>query len=673
MADENFWEGFQASLEEEPDVNYNTVSTDVLSAFGISYINEKGGYLKNVDIKRADALSVLKASLLEEYANEGSSLIEMCINEDGEAYFYEVGNSNSNIRPYYSIPASSYVKPNASVLVTGGKPKQERITLSTGWYPLIGPNGTYTIHDTTKLNSSCYAVDFSTHATITYEDPVRHKPSPNWNDGVEDIFELETPFDRFLGYTWRITPPSDLVTNTTKIYKQSQSTIPVLVSHSEDDVIYKIGMLGNYPNLGIPRKRAMRTELGDNIQDCTVFEDTDFYCSDTTVPINIAMKEGLTYDTLRGDMQVSKVLGVQGVFVIGTPLKNCYGIAKEGMLKSDNIEENTNLFIAAYSTHTAVFKLNESIDYALLYDRNLGSSDSSDPGIPCIQFANNLQYYDNAKIGTGVQFYINTEDYYLSSLFNGYIGYGSILASEHRGGILVESVWAQLILDTPCFVIVDPRGNANKIAAELVVEVLPLILRDLPSPIAYNGTLVDQSDGISDNNPTTLQSFKDTALENVYNSMGSSRTLSLNFASLDEDATVRLSQKLHDLLLDDTGNIYTHTCPPTDSPQLGDKCINGGIVNSIEYAYTDQGSYLITVIEGPEFFGDFAGIDGDIYYKRTEEVSVQGTIIQDLGNHVDYVVHVDGIGPLKCINACATVLAKRDRVSVTIHNNAVES
>ena len=83
---------------------------------------------------------------------------------------------------------------------------------------------------------------------------------------------------------------------------------------------------------------------------------------------------------------------------------------------------------------------------------------------------------------------------------------------------------------------------------------------------------------------------------------------------------------------------------------------------------------MITVVEGPECFGDFAGIDGDIYYKKTDEsLSTQGTVIQDLGNHVQYVVHIDGMGPIQCINASANVISVRDRVSVTIHNNAVES
>jgi len=669
-----FWEGFQ-SLEEDIEASYeNTVAKDVLDVFGIETVNSMGGVLKNVDIKRADALSVLKASLLEMYAESNSSrLIEMCINEDGKALFYEVGTDTANIHPYYSIPASNYIRPKVGVLVTGGKPKQQRIVPSTGWYSLIGTStATYSIFDTSRINTLCYAADFSTHAVITYRDPVRHKPNPNWNDGIEDVFELESPFDRFIGFTWRITPPEDLVTSTTKIYKQSQSSVPILISHTHGSSVYTIGSTGNFPNLGIPKKRTPKVYSDGQIDDCRVYEGGENYCSSSTVPINIPMIEGFTYDTLRGT-RVSKFLGVQGVFIIGIPLNRCHGLAKPEMQLSENNAENTALFISSYSTITSVFRLNESIDYTLLYSSDLNSDPTND-GVPCIQFANNLRYNDHATIGTGVPFYIATDDRDLFDLFKNNVGVGSVLAAENNGGILVEAIYAQVTLDTPSFVVVDPRGNADKIANGLTVEILPLIFRDEPPPIAFNGKLIDQTDGIIDNDPTTRQSIQETEIERVYNDMGSGRTLSLNFTSLDEAGTIRLSQKLHDLLEDDGGVVYTYTCPPTDRPKLGQKGLNGGVINSIEYSYTDQGTYLITVVEGPECFGDFAGIDGDIYYKKTDEsLSTQGTVIQDLGNHVQYVVHIDGMGPIQCINASANVISVRDRVSVTIHNNAVES
>ncbi len=253
------------------------------------------------------------------------------------------------------------------------------------------------------------------------------------------------------------------------------------------------------------------------------------------------------------------------------------------------------------------------------------------------------------------------------------VGKGSILPLENRSGILIDQLWAQVSLDTSCFIVNDSAGNAKKIAEGLKVEVLGIALHDAPAPIAMNGILIDQEAGLLDNDPTTTQDLEDTPMEVAYAEMSSGRTMSLNFASLDETKTKTLSKKLYDLLREDTGKVYTHTCGPTETPEIGDRGPNGGIINTIEYAYTDQGTYLINVTEGPKNFGDFAGIDGGMYYKQTEEVTTKGTVIQDKGNHVDYKIRVDGYGDITAINGCAEVIAVRDRVSITMHNNAVES
>jgi len=676
MVDDNlFWESFQ-KVEPEPDVSSgNLVALDILEAFGIHYENIGGGYLKNVDIKRADALSVLKSALLESYAeNDSSKLTEIHINADGKADFYEVGSKSSNLHPYYTIPSANYVKPKVSVMVTGGKPKQERIVPSTGWYPLIAPdNPDCTYHDATRLNSSCFANGFSTHAVITYRDPFRHNPNSSWNDGVKDLFELDPEgFDRFIGLSWRITPPTNLVTPYTKIYKQTQSSVPVMISGDK----YTLGQSSDFPNLGQLKRRANRSYNDPTISDCKQYEDGENYCSASTVEVPITLKEGFSYETIRNGQKISKFLGVQGLFVVGIVLSNCMGIAKPGKQKLENNEENTALFVSSLKPLTSVSKLTEGTHYTILYPQSLTTTDPMDFPKPCIQFANNLRINDNAKIGTAVPFYIQSQCATLCTLLNAnatYESVASILPLENGCGLLVIQVWAQVNLDTPSFLIIDPSGKAHLIAAELRVEVLPLILRDTPSPIAINGKLINQSEGIVDNDPTKQQDLRHTEMEKAYDEMGSGRTLSLSLASLDEDQTVRLSRKLYNLLAEDTGAMFTHTCPPTDDPVLGSTGPRGGIINVIEYSYTDQGSYLITVTEGPQSFGDFSGIDGGIYYKRNEEVSAQGTVVQDAGNHVSYLVHVDGIGAMPCINACGAVITVRDRVSITIHNNAVES
>lgn len=666
MADEALsWPNFQI-LQDMPEVSEkSSVAEDILTTFGIPYSGSGGGSLNNVDIKRADALSSLKTSLLEEYAKEDpSGLIEIRINEDGEAEFYEVGENNADMDPYYTINSNNYVRPNVGVSVTGAKPKQERIVFEN-WYQLIGPDSTNsTIHDTTKLNSSCLLSNFTTHATVTYNDPFRNSPNSSWNNGMSDIFELETPFDRFIGFSWRITPPSDLVTPFTKIYQQSQSSIPVLLT----DPAAKIGS-ETHPDIGTLVKRKIITYADPSLADCATFDTDVMNCSSSSIHLKLEMIEGLTYESVRGTT-ISKFLGVQGVFVVGIPLISCWGVPMDDAAAvADNNTENTVLCVFSKNLYRNIIKLHESIHYAVLYNKE----DATFENLPCFQFVNNLRYNDYAVAGTAVSFYI---DYLSTDLLNLFQGndpaVGTILPLENNNGVLVEQVWAQIALDSPCFIVFDPTGRATEIAQRLKVEILGLVIRDLPSPIAINGELIDQISGIVDNDPTTVQDLQETPMEQALLQMSSGRTLSLTLASLNEDQTATLSRKLYDLLLEDTGEVYTHTCPPTDEPKVGDRGVRGGIVNVIEYSYTDQGSYLINVTEGPEYFGDFSGIDGGIYYKQTEEVSTKGTIIQDLGNHVQYLVHVDGIGPILCINGCANVLAVRDRVSITIHNNAVE-
>ena len=218
----------------------------------------------------------------------------------------------------------------------------------------------------------------------------------------------------------------------------------------------------------------------------------------------------------------------------------------------------------------------------------------------------------------------------------------------------------------------DPTGKAVDIAEKLEVSVSPIILEQEPPPIALNGIIVDQEDGMKDNDPTTTQNFEDTSLEKALNKM-KGRSLNVNLSSLDEEETKSLSKYLYNMLKKASGINYTHTCSPNSKPKIGDKGPNGGIINNITYNYSDSGSYLITVVEGDEFSGDFSGINSGIYKRQTEEINAVGTIIQSAGDHINFKVKVDGVGDIWAINSYPGVLEIKDKVNVTIHNNAVET
>ena len=159
LLSDDIWPGFQTIDPPENEEDGDSVAEDVLAAFGIPLDGEGGGPLLGVDIKRGDAFSILKSSLLEVFATKDNSLLqEVRINPEGVAEFYQVGERSSYLSPYYTIPAKNNIKnpEKVSVMVTGKKPKQTRQIYE--WYPLIGgttPVDQYTIYDTTKLSTAC--------------------------------------------------------------------------------------------------------------------------------------------------------------------------------------------------------------------------------------------------------------------------------------------------------------------------------------------------------------------------------------------------------------------------------------------------------------------------------------------------------------------------------------
>jgi hypothetical protein len=66
-------------------------------------------------------------------------------------------------------------------------------------------------------------------------------------------------------------------------------------------------------------------------------------------------------------------------------------------------------------------------------------------------------------------------------------------------------------------------------------------------------------------------------------------------------------------------------------------------------------------------------IEGGPSPMRSEDISAVGTIIQDMGNHVNFKVRMDGFGERIAVNLSRHILRVGDKVSCTVHNNPVES
>jgi hypothetical protein len=676
------WPNFQLPPEDNPiGESADPIIPEVAKTFGIPMASSSvdSGALQNIDLKRVPPIDVMRASLLEVLAKTGN-LYEYTINENGELLIYRVGGSSSNIDVYYTVRSSGYIPKDVNVMVTGGKKPDKRITKK--FFAIIGKDAdgsNYTKWDTTALTSNCRAAGFSSSCTITYKDPLMTTGATSYKDGIDNVFELANVFQSIVGWAWNVEIDKTQINSMVNIVHQSQSSVPVCVAGKDFD--FTTTSPKDFPDIGVPRKRKYVSTSGNQL-NCVEFEDDPEGAESgkpISVDLNKLMKEDLLYKSVRGDL-INKFMGLNQVYVVAIPLAICRGLPKPPLNGKENSPSNTVVFISAPDVVNNIYNLKAGIHYIEQYKGNAIANEDASTFL--LQFASNTLPNDYGTYGTGVPFYVDKYSSDLIALVGasqsdggvGYVSKGSLLPINNDGqGLLIKQVWLQVDLDTPCFVINDPRGYAMKIADTLKVSISPIIIESLPPTIAMNGKIIKQDDGFKDNDPTTIQNFEETEMELANNNM-KGRTLSLSLASLVEDREVAdLSKYLWNILKEDNGINYTHTCSPTSNPKLGDRGPNGYIINTITYSYTDNGSYLITVVEGSKSYGDFAGLSGGIFHKQVEEVNAIGTIVQHVGNHIDYKVAVDGYGTVAAINCYPGVLDIKDRVNVVIHNNAVEA
>ena len=119
-----------------------------------------------------------------------------------------------------------------------------------------------------------------------------------------------------------------------------------------------------------------------------------------------------------------------------------------------------------------------------------------------------------------------------------------------------------------------------------------------------------------------------------------------------------------------TETIYT--CGPGCNPQLGGVGNSNGVVNSIRYSYSDQGSYTVSVTEGPYLVGGLSPVDGGPTAKMTEDMSATGTVIDSVGDNMTFKVRIDGFADRWAISMTHDIIRVGDKVQVTVHNCPIE-
>ena len=638
-----FWDSFgQSSYQEVEDNSTGSLAAQVLAHYGISCANSNvGGSLAGLDIKHMDAMQVIKVSLLQ-YSLNQSGPYEMYsdyTSTSPRVEFREVGASATGggiTDVYFRVQSATFQDRCAGVLVYGRKPLAQRSEGS--WESVLTGSE---IYDVTKMLTNCNKESFSSHAVIVYRDP--HLNS-SYNNNIDNLYNITSPYESIVGYGVKFDTGTDdpFVTVT----HSKSASVPVLVGTS-------LGTLYRRPVVEAPP--------GEDA--CYTDKSTA-----TKGGIEIPIDKFLRFDY--GDYTQDSFIKVSKIFVSGKKMETCEGrpVNEAAMVAYRNNEENapSEIWVAMSDTESKLIELNEGVHYVINYEEN----------VPKVVFANGAKQHDGSKYGDGAIYNVYGTCGYAQKKNNGQPMLkqeGTILPMA-GSGVLVEQIWALVDLDTPSINVVDPSGNAKEIAEDVEYALMPIIITDEPPPVAFNGQLITQSDGIADNDPTTLQgSFTNTAMEQVLKKMDAGGGINLSMSFLSGSECAGLSSTLYNYINGDNGTQTVYTCGPNCNPKLGAPA-TGGVINAISYQYTDSNSYIVSVTVSSKLIMDnnLVGISGGPYLKKTETVSARGTVISDLGNHVHYKVRVDGVGEQTAVNCQSEVLRVGDKVTCTLHNNPVE-
>lgn len=652
----DFWEAFGDSSElvEVTCKGPENLAKDVFDVFGIPCKGTVGGQLPNLDIKRMDAMQVVKLSLLEESANTGR-IYEPIMNSEGDVEFVEIGGSSglSGGDIYYELQTSTYREYCGGVMINGAKPMATRKPVE--WHPIWGNGDSKRIYDTGIMISNCIQGDFNQKATITYNNP--HLDS-SYEDGIDNMYEIgkDNPYDSIIGWA-------------TYLYWDGWESSPDTVVKMSDTstVLLRIENL----NLGrLEQRPSFPTHV--NLENAACMENAMADIGEDSDGVEVVLPEDFRYETIRGT-KVDKFIGVEAVYIIGIEIDD---MRSEPLTNADAIiplplEGSYKVIASISKTHRQVCRLSVGAHYVVAY-KDMGRAGEKQP---FIVFIDNSRLQDPITIDGKVEMDFTLEPtcaYAIEKQIDRERGF--ILPTSETSGFLVQEIHVAVNLESPSIEIYDPDGwnrKASVIAENLEYLVAPLVVVEEPAPIAYNGRLIDQVQSIRDHDPTTAQSFEDTDLEVAMDEMsGNGITLSLTF--LDEDQCVKLSGALFDYLNSGDGTEATYICGPGTEAKLGGTAPNGGIVNGITYSYQDSNSYTISVNAGPVLLGNFSQISGGPMPKAMEEISAKGTIIEDMGNHVYFKVRIDGVGDRVAVNMAPTILRVGDKVQCSIHNNPVE-
>lgn len=245
-------------------------------------------------------------------------------------------------------------------------------------------------------------------------------------------------------------------------------------------------------------------------------------------------------------------------------------------------------------------------------------------------------------------------------------------------GYAVNRMFIGWEVDRPSVSITDTNGDALSYAQSLRVRYAPIILTNLPAPVAYKhkteGTkILDQANTFYDSDPTTCQNVEDTDREKMDElSQGNVINVSFPFCE-DGEACALVAETIFNYMNYGDVTTYSLTCGPDDNPQLG-AMVQGFPsdlrIDSINYSFQDGSSYTVEVTLAP-VFASIGSWSITNTLKQTETVSRPAIVTWTAGDGTNYRVDVKGLGSFYAVNGVKganRIYYVGDTVGVTLFN-----
>jgi hypothetical protein len=689
-------------LDPDPD---RPVSQLVMETYGIPFSQPVlGSSLPGYDIRNQDATGMLRLSLIAELTDTpppgsgrvgAAGLAEVEIDGDGIGRFYIVGSTPaSNLDIRYCVPTGQIVNDPDLVIVRGYDPPITR-ELRSSFDGMKNPD--YMGYDDCAAQT-CEEDQNSKFATVSYDDPALDQ---TYNDDIINSYEIGA-FESLVGYVVDFdvldgapTPEGVRISfgESTKEYIRFDAS---LFKYSViDGTIPFDPPLNGFQNgtvIGAGRARGGSVGSGPSSPVSATITTTNSntgVCNTSTATIQGAVlnidKSHFERINKYGELE-SDLIGVQDVVFSG---QKVFQISEFGGPTG--------------FAKTIINPQKELI--SLQHGRNWTWTTDTDGGVEVNLFsivdseytAFISRFYDaNPATPAGFSWLEATKDDPLNPIiavdqFEDYLaGVGDSL------GYKVVSGQMCLIVERrrPSIDVYSPANDAMGIASSIAITYTPIVLVDIPAPIAYAATaplqsidestggggrtipatgIIDQTDGIKDNQPLTVQDFDESEISILQdNTNGSTVDMTLPFLQEDECLEVAVNY-----LAEQTETVLSTSVVlgPDSTPRLGDVFTddtgNTSIINEINYSYSDASQYLITVTTGPRYLtaGSF---NNSQYQLQTEDVTKEGTIVQDRGDGATYVARLRGGDEIVALSFILDDIGVGDKCQVRIFNNPVE-